>query len=177
MINKWSSNNSNICIYHVCGGCPYEILKNTKLSIGTCKYKDHNLENENNSTIDKIFYEQELLKILSEFFLDLEKKQNWKEEIKLDQKISYIENSITTDNISDMYDKFLELETEIYDLEKIKENFYVKNKNIPMEKCEVCGMSIITNFCSKKYISHVNGRAHIGVLKLRRLYNNLLNER
>ncbi|KAK6090635.1 hypothetical protein P3W45_000358 [Vairimorpha bombi] len=184
--NDTDSRSNSFCIYQMAGGCPYEMLKNTKLSLGPCKYKDHDFTNKSAETINKTLYEQELVKILSDLFSDIEKKINSgnkiqdeyieQEEYKLDIKISSIEQNITNENISEIYDQFLALENEIYDLEKIKENFYIKNKDISMERCGVCGMSIIKNFCSKKYISHVNGRAHNGVLKLRKLYQSLINK-
>ncbi|WUR04125.1 LUC7-like protein 3 (LUC7L3) [Vairimorpha necatrix] len=173
---------NNHCIFQIAGGCPYEMLKNTKLSIGSCKYKNHEVI----QSVNKVLYEQELIKVLSDLFANINKKFTTPVKIKdneineieesLDMKIMEIEQNITEENILEMYKIFEELENEIYSLEKLKEKFFVKNKKEEMDKCEVCGLNIIKNFSSKKFISHIEGRAHNNIKKLRDLYNKLKNK-
>lgn len=176
--NLIENDNTNNCIFQMAGGCPFEMLKNTKLSLGSCKYKNH----ENIKTVNKIFYEQELFTILTDLFDNINKKikenvsikDNEIQEIEdeLDFKLMEIEQNVTEENVKEIYKKFLEIEKEILELEKKKERYFLK---FQMEKCEICGLNIIRNFCSKKFINHLEGRAHTNILKLRDLYENLKN--
>lgn len=186
LLNNLMGNNRNVenyddvCIYMMAGACPFEMLKNTKLSLGECKYSNH--INVKILDINKKEYQIELLKILEDFFTNKIKINFSKnptdniileKEKKIELTLRDFKSTINNKNICEMYKKFENIENEIFELEKYKESFFINNKNLKMDVCSICGMNIIKNFCSKKYISHINGRAHKSVLFLRKLYDEL----
>ena len=177
-LNRNIVNNEDYCIYYIAGGCPYEILKNTKISLGSCKYKIHGkIEHPS-----KVLYEKELFKLISNLLNQISNKPNKeiiindknirKKEHNLEIKLDEIESNTTDENIIQMYEKFRLLENEIKDYENMKQAYF-KNNTEGVEKCTTCNIPIIKNFYSEKYIRHLQGRVHNGILRLRKLHDDL----
>lgn len=159
----------DMCIYSIAGLCPYETLSNTKMDLGKCKYKIHG---GRNSKLCKKEYELELFQFLAEISKyiksQIDKQTDKSDEIiykerEIDLKINTIREMSLKGEIRESFRLTEQLKKEIDDLGRIKEIYYVNNKDKEMPRCQTCGITVITNYGSQKYRTHLKGKLHCGI--------------
>ncbi|KAF9763756.1 Luc7-like protein 3 [Nosema granulosis] len=174
--------NSDICIFSIAGLCPYETLSNTKMDIGKCKYKIHGVRD---SKLCKTEYEVELLRFLIEISKYIKtqtiKTVDKNEEIilkerQIDLKIRNVREVGAHGDVKQSYLLAEDLKKDIEDLGRIKESYYVNNKDKAMPRCLTCGITVITNYGSTKYKTHVKGKLHRGIEAINDKLGELINK-
>ncbi|AFN83888.1 U1 snRNP protein [Encephalitozoon romaleae SJ-2008] len=191
---KSFSAKKDVCIYMLVSFCPFELFRNTRKSIGKCKYNNHEeyYKAEYNRGGKERYeeYEWEFLRLLVEIALRVQdeiREQNSenmvdvsllgkiqeKEEV-FNKMYQDIERLGMEGNVEEAWHSFNECEKVREELERIKEAYYVKSNGVGMEKCTVCGVNLVLSDTDAKISRHLNGRLHRGHLRVRNKLGELL---
>ncbi|ADM12405.1 U1 snRNP protein [Encephalitozoon intestinalis ATCC 50506] len=192
--DKLSSERRDTCIYMLASFCPFELFRNTRRSIGKCRYGNHEeyyrAEYNKNGRKRAEEYEWELLRLLVEIVLDVRnvaKKctasdtsdlpllERIKEKEELFKKLyESIEQLGMEGKVEEACHAFDECEKVKWELERIKEAYYAKNNGEGMGRCTVCGAGIVLSDTKVKIDRHIKGRLHKGHLLVRSKLADLL---
>ncbi|EOB13718.1 Cisplatin resistance-associated overexpressed protein [Nosema bombycis CQ1] len=173
---------SKMCIFSMAGLCPYELFVNTKMNLGNCPYKIHAGPDPK---LCKKEYELELLRFLVEIHKFITNQNNETpdkndeiliRERLIDSKLIQIKEKGLSGKVKEALSLFSNLKTEIKELDRIKESYYVNNKDKNMTRCQLCGIKVITNYGSHKFMTHKNGKLHNGVLTVYNKLGELINK-
>ncbi|KAM0672870.1 subunit of U1 snRNP [Ordospora colligata] len=183
----------SICKYMLVCFCPFKLFENTRRSIGRCRYTSHEeyykVEYCRQGSIGIEQHEWEFIRLLVEIVVYtercLEKRNDEGKDIELADKIAEVEETfnkqyntieqlVKQEGVSEAYDAFMKCEKTRMNLEKLKEAHFARNGGSGMDKCMVCGSSVVLSDTKSKNASHINGRLHKGHLLVRRKLAELL---
>ncbi|WEL39654.1 Luc7-like protein [Encephalitozoon hellem] len=192
--SRTSSARTNVCTYMLVSFCPFELFRNTRRSIGRCKYSNHEeyykAEYNRSGRERHEEYEWEFLRLLVEIVLRVqdEIRECGAEEVadisllgKIKEKeeafnrmYQSIERLGMEGNVEEAWHIFNECEKAKEELEKMKEAYYVKNSGVGMGKCSICGVNLILSDTNVKINRHLGGKLHRGYLQVRSKLGELL---
>ncbi|CAD25803.1 similarity to HYPOTHETICAL PROTEIN YP68_CAEEL [Encephalitozoon cuniculi GB-M1] len=189
-----TSTKKDVCIYMLVSFCPFELFRNTRRSIGKCRYTSHEeyykAEYNRNGRERAEEYEWEFVRLLVEIVLSVQDgirargledrtdpalfgKIKEKEEL-FNRVYESVGELGMSGDVERACSAFNECERIREELERIKEAYYVKNNGAGMERCGICGVNLVLSDTKAKVDRHLNGRLHRGHLLVRSKLADLL---
>ncbi|XP_024535839.1 luc7-like protein 3 [Selaginella moellendorffii] len=197
---------AQVCHYHLVSFCPHDLFPNTKSDLGPCgKVHDDALREPFRKSNKVAQYEMEFLRYLERLISDLERKirrcyERLEKEVPVmeqnkggTEKISAISLEVQAllkraekegeEGMVDQAQATME-KVEILNREKelimraiMPEYGTILEKEKRMQVCEICGAMQASTDTEKRLASHLEGRQHVGYLKIRNTLEELRRKR
>lgn len=175
----------DICKYMLVAFCPFMLFRNTKRSIGKCRYSSHEeyyrAEYVRRGSPGLDAHEWDFVRLLVEIVLRVQRGEAHelpeairRQEELFNERYREVEAFGMDGNVEDALESALECERLKEELEKSKETYYVRSCGAGMERCGVCGANVTLSDTCSKIEKHLEGRVHRGYVLVRRKLAELL---
>ncbi|KAK6192197.1 hypothetical protein SNE40_003709 [Patella caerulea] len=193
---RWDD--KDVCKYFLCGFCPHELFVNTRADLGPCdKIHDESLrkEYEKSTRYQKMTYEDEFFRFLSNLINDVEKRiRRGHQRLALNNQQGSLNGNLLggkdervqmlTQKINELVEKAEQLGCEgnvdeaqgvmklcdqlKEERRQIEENDSGDGPQVKqMEVCEVCGAFLIVGDMKQRIDEHLLGKQHMGYARAR----------